>query len=127
MHLQFRCETTPKFISMCSPRSLRSVYVGSVTFVSLVQSNIAVALQGDVMTGAIATHLAWILSYQDRVQDPSKFPGGLPPLMLAAWGGCHIARVAAELSFAVHKRSMVAGDVIEKLAEAIDKLYGSKT
>ena len=84
-------------------------------------------MQGDVMTGAIATHLAWILTYKDRVEDPSKFPGGLPPLMLAAWGGCHIARVAAELSFAVHKRSMVAGDVIDKLGEAIDKLYGSKT
>ncbi|DBB02509.1 hypothetical protein WJX82_002911 [Trebouxia sp. C0006] len=83
--------------------------------------------QGDVMTGAIATHLAWILTYQERANDPSKFPGGLPPLMLAAWGGCHIARVAAELSFAIHKRSMVAGDVIDKLGEAVDKLYGSKT
>lgn len=78
------------------------------------------------MTGAIATHLAWILTYQERANDPAKFPGGLPPLMLAAWGGCHIARVAAELSFAIHKRSMVAGDVIDKLGEAVDKLYGSK-
>lgn len=78
------------------------------------------------MSGAIATHMAWIITYQKR-EDPSKFPGGVPPLMLAAWGGCHIARVAAELSFAVHKRSMVAGDVIEKLGEAVHKLYGSKT
>ena len=104
----------------------QNVLIVPVSFVCPLLSA-AVSLQGDVMSGAIATHLAWILTYQERVQDPSKFPGGLPPLMLAAWGGCHIARVAAELSFAVHKRSMVAGDVIDKLGEAIDKLYGSKT
>ena len=104
-----------------------SGFVGFAIIVPATCKGIPFVLQGDVMTGAIATHLAWILTYQDRVQDPSKFPGGLPPLMLAAWGGCHIARVAAELSFAVHKRSMVAGDVIDKLGEAIDKLYGSKT
>ena len=82
-------------------------------------------LQGDVMSGAIATHLAWIINYQKH-EEPSKFPGGLPPTTLAAWGGCHAARVAAEMSFKIHKRSMVAGDVIEKLGEAVDKLYGDK-
>lgn len=78
-----------------------------------------------MMTGAIATHLAWALTYQGMNKD-SKIPGGLSALMLAAWGGCHIARIAAKYSFAERHRSMVAGDVIEKLGQAIHELYGAK-
>ena len=80
------------------------------------------------MTGAIATHLAWAITYREMNKDSKdfQFPGGLSPLMLAAWGGCHIARVAAKHSFAERHRSMVAGDVIEKLGQAMQELYGAK-
>lgn len=80
------------------------------------------------MSGAIATHLAWALTH-DQIQEESsdsKLPEGLSPLHIAAWGGCNVARVAAQHSFAEHHRSMVAGDVILKLGQACHELYGKK-
>ena len=51
------------------------------------------------------------------------FPAGLPPPVLASYGGCLTARVAAEAAFQKKGRSMLAADVIEELGAAVDKLF----
>ena len=43
--------------------------------------------------------------------------------MLAAYGGCLTARTAAGAAFARKRRSMLAGDIIEELGDAVDRLF----
>jgi ATP-dependent NAD(P)H-hydrate dehydratase len=88
-------------------------------------------MQGDVMTGAIATHLGWVLHHMEREHNQPgseavkahKAPGDLPAHMLASYGGCLTARIAASHAFAAKKRAMVAGDVISELGRAVNELY----
>ncbi|KAK9827360.1 hypothetical protein WJX81_001002 [Elliptochloris bilobata] len=81
--------------------------------------------QGDVMSGCVAAFLSWAVNYgkQTGANQVRDFPGGLPPPVLASYGGCLTARVAAAAAFAKKGRSMLAADVIEELGAAVDKLF----
>ena len=81
--------------------------------------------QGDVTSGSTATMLAWATTYGSAkgLQKPEDFPGGLPPTMLAAYGGCYLVRRASEKAFRLKRRSMVAGDLIEHLGPAFAEIY----
>ena len=37
---------------------------------------------------------------------------GIPPLLLASYGGCFLVKKCAELAYSKHKRSMLAGDMV---------------
>lgn len=52
-----------------------------------------------------------------------EFPAGLPPPVLASYGGCLTARTAAAAAFQRRGRSMLAADVIEELGAAVDGLF----
>ena len=70
-------------------------------------------MQGDVLSGSIAAFLSWALQYgKDKgiEQAADKFPLGLKPHVLAAWGACCIARNAAARAYEKKGRSMLAGD-----------------
>ncbi|BDA48641.1 ATP-dependent (S)-NAD(P)H-hydrate dehydratase [Coccomyxa sp. Obi] len=81
--------------------------------------------QGDVLSGSIAAFMSWAVNYGEThgLKEASQYPGGLPPTLLAAYGGCLTARHAAKAAYAKKRRSMVAGDVIEELGDAVDSLF----
>ncbi|CAK0739311.1 hypothetical protein CVIRNUC_001155 [Coccomyxa viridis] len=81
--------------------------------------------QGDVLSGSTAAFLSWALQYGQEKgigQDASKYPLGLSPYVLAAWGACTIARNAAARAYEKKGRSMLALDVIEELGGSVDWL-----
>ena len=72
------------------------------------------------MSGSIATFLGWAHGY---LEATGKTPGDIPPAVLAAYGGCSVARRASKKCFAIKKRSMIAVDLIEHLGHSVDELY----
>jgi ATP-dependent NAD(P)H-hydrate dehydratase len=85
--------------------------------------------QGDVLSGTIATYIAWcstrVASTTDRKQHYSTSDGKtVPPLMLAAYGGCLTARIASRHAFQKQGRAMGATDVMAELGRTIDHDLG---
>lgn len=82
-------------------------------------------VQGDVLSGSIAAFMSWAVNFGQAhgLKEVSQYPGGLSPTVLAAYGGCLTARHAAAAAYAKKRRSMVAGDVIEELGNAVDNLF----
>ncbi|KAK9815408.1 hypothetical protein WJX72_003195 [[Myrmecia] bisecta] len=76
--------------------------------------------QGDVLSGCIAAFTSWATQYE---KEHGRASDGLPPLMLAAYGACFTARQAGAAAFAKKRRSLVAGDVIEEVGSAVDRLF----
>lgn len=66
--------------------------------------------QGDILSGCIATFLAW--SRSDNALLPER----------AAYAGCYIVRRTASLAFAKHRRAMGATDMIAELGHAVSEL-----
>ena len=60
------------------------------------------AVQGDVMSGSIATFLGWAHGY---LEATGKTPGDIPPAVLAAYGGCSVARQGLQEMFC-HKKEV---------------------
>lgn len=81
--------------------------------------------QGDVLSGSIAAFMSWAVNYGEthKLKEAAGYPGGLAPTVLAAYGGCLTARHAAAAAYGKKRRSMVAGDVIEELGDAVDRLF----
>ena len=82
------------------------------------------AVQGDVMSGSIATFLGWAHGY---LEATGKTPGDIPPAVLAAYGGCSVARRASKKCFAIKKRSMIAVDLLEHLGHSVDELFEAQS
>ena len=83
-------------------------------------------LQGDVLSGCIAAFTSWAVNHGGhKLGGKADYPESLPPTVLAAYGGCLTARTAAGAAFAKRRRSMLAGDVIEELGDAVDWLFDS--
>eukprot|EP00803_Ostreobium_quekettii_P010299 evm.model.scf_32EXC.5 EVM.evm.TU.scf_32EXC.5 scf_32EXC:129448-132375(-) len=87
--------------------------------------------QGDVLAGALAVFVSWAVGALARTNgDPHlKQSGsvGFPEskgwgevLLAAAFGACAVTRKAAATAFASRRRSMIAGDVIGALGEALE-------
>lgn len=74
-------------------------------------------LQGDILSGTIATMLAWTATLESRGGSVPQL--GIPSTVVASWGACLVVRTAACLAFQKKGRSMLAGDVIENLGSAI--------
>jgi len=73
--------------------------------------------QGDVLSGAIATFLAWV----DAADGSGDVPGGLAGA--AAYAGCCLTRAASKRAFAKHGRAMVGSDLIEHVGPAFAELF----
>lgn len=88
--------------------------------------------QGDVLSGTIATYIAWcstrIASNLSKNTEKHQYTTSdgktISPLMLAAYGGCLTTRLASRHAFEKQGRAMGATDVIAELGRSIDRDLG---
>ena len=71
--------------------------------------------QGDVLAGLSSTFAAWAAA-------KARTGGEAADMQQAALAACLVTRRAARAAFALRKRSMVAGDLIEHIGEVMEKL-----
>ncbi|TYZ57532.1 hypothetical protein PybrP1_005404 [[Pythium] brassicae (nom. inval.)] len=77
--------------------------------------------QGDVLTGAVATFVAWTKSASIATSD--EFGGN--PLLLAALGGSLVTRASSMEAFSLHGRSMTAPDVLQSVGRGFERAFPS--
>ncbi|KAJ3150816.1 hypothetical protein HDU89_002812 [Geranomyces variabilis] len=84
--------------------------------------------QGDLLSGACATFLAWGKNYQakawDHPADPvldKEFETRLP--LVAAWAACLLARSCSKAAFAKHRRAMTTSDLIEQIGSVFQSVF----
>ncbi|CAG8536719.1 462_t:CDS:10 [Paraglomus brasilianum] len=79
--------------------------------------------QGDILTGLIATFIAWGRAYENKLwnHDNSIQSSELP--VLASYAGCTIVRECSRVAFEEFGRSMQTSDLIPKIGPVLDKLY----
>jgi ATP-dependent NAD(P)H-hydrate dehydratase len=75
--------------------------------------------QGDVLAGTIAAFAAWARG-ADGGWGRGASPVDLSPLMVAAYSGCLVTRVAARRAYAAKGRAMGAPDLIAELGPTLD-------
>ncbi|KAI8591144.1 Ribokinase-like protein [Geranomyces variabilis] len=87
--------------------------------------------QGDLLSGACATFLAWGKNYQakawDHPADPvldKEFETRLP--LVAAWAACLLARSCSKAAFAKHRRAMTTSDLIEQIGPVFQSVFESE-
>lgn len=74
--------------------------------------------QGDILSGVIATFLAW--AKRTGVSKETK-----QNVMAAAWAGSAVTRMAARLAFAEHRRSTTTPDMLPRLGKAFEIVFPS--
>ncbi|GAB9468509.1 hypothetical protein Gpo141_00005825 [Globisporangium polare] len=74
--------------------------------------------QGDVLTGAIATFVAW-----SKNAHIAKEEFGGNPLLLAALGGSLVTRASALEAFEHYQRSMTAPDVLQSICKGFTRAF----
>lgn len=77
--------------------------------------------QGDTLSGALVTFMAWTEVYKERLWDTEPIDKNLH--IVAAWGASSVARTASKLAFAACGRAMGTTDVNNRVGEAFAKLY----
>ncbi|EFW99453.1 carbohydrate kinase-like protein [Grosmannia clavigera kw1407] len=87
--------------------------------------------QGDTLTGAIATFLAWRKAYLDGLWEEegagSKTQlGEQESVLLATFGGSAITRECSRLAFAKMGRSLQASDLTDEVHTAFLNLFGGE-
>lgn len=82
--------------------------------------------QGDTLTGALGTFLAWRKAYLDQIWDHENDLSPTELLGLAAYGGSAITRECSRLAFKEKGRSLQAGDLTEHVHTAFLNLIGEK-
>lgn len=90
-------------------------------------SNRRVGGQGDTLTGAIATLVAWSRNYHQGlwdIEEPHLDKDELT--VLACFAACSLVRAASEKAFERYGRSMQTSNVHEFLGEAYDEYYDSE-
>lgn len=81
--------------------------------------------QGDILAGSIATFIAWALSFLESARSSQEVVllPEINPMVLAAYGACLVTRTASAYAFGHKKRSMVAGDMLGQLGNAMEMLF----
>lgn len=89
-------------------------------------SNRRVGGQGDTLTGAVATLVAWSRNYHQGLWEVEKPHLNHDELtVLACFAACSLVRAASEKAFERYGRSMQTSNVHEFLGEAYDEYYDS--
>jgi ATP-dependent NAD(P)H-hydrate dehydratase len=78
--------------------------------------------QGDILTGVVATFLAWGKVYMDNTEDPNMIEKTNIP-MLASWGGSRIARECSRVAYQKHERAMLTSDMIAEVGPAFKRIF----
>ncbi|PPQ76253.1 hypothetical protein CVT26_008288 [Gymnopilus dilepis] len=79
--------------------------------------------QGDVLSGAVGTFMAWGKCYEDGAFGDRKVPASRIPL-LASIGGSILTRTVSRMAFLERGRSVITEDMIPKLGQAFEEVYG---
>ncbi|KIW07708.1 ATP-dependent (S)-NAD(P)H-hydrate dehydratase, variant [Verruconis gallopava] len=83
--------------------------------------------QGDTLTGAIGTFLAWRRAYLDKIWDHEGDLKEDELLALAAYAGSAVTRECSRLAFRSKGRSLQAGDLTDNVHEAFLNVIGENT
>lgn len=76
--------------------------------------------QGDLLSGSIATFYAWALNAEVRKVHSWS------PAIIAAYGGCRLARECSKRAFSKNGRSALTTDMIEEISASFGFLYEPK-
>ncbi len=78
-----------------------------------------------MLSGCTAVFVAWAMQAMPVGGDAlhCSDAGRIPPLLLAAYGGCLTTRHASRLAFQKRRRSMGATDVICELGTSVNELF----
>ncbi|KAG0309839.1 hypothetical protein BGZ98_005379 [Dissophora globulifera] len=79
--------------------------------------------QGDVLTGLIATSLAWGVGYEKEVWSHSHSVPKEKVAIVACFGACAINRECSRLAFVKHRRAMQASDVLAEIGPFFINFY----
>ncbi|PBK72417.1 Ribokinase-like protein [Armillaria solidipes] len=79
--------------------------------------------QGDILSGAVGTMLAWAKCYEDGAFGDKKLPVSRMPL-LAAIGGSMVTRTASRLAYAKQGRAVVTEDMIPEVGPSFAEVFG---
>jgi ATP-dependent NAD(P)H-hydrate dehydratase len=85
--------------------------------------------QGDLLTGSLATFLAWRKAYHEGGppgQSDSEKISEHESLGLAVYAASTLVRETSRRAFQKHRRSMVASDMLEEVAGAFEELFGEE-
>ena len=82
--------------------------------------------QGDTLTGAIATFVAWAQNYHRGLWDVSTNLSKQELRIIACFAAANVVREASRLAFASKRRAMQTSDVHNHLGEAYETLIGSE-
>ncbi|GAA5866843.1 hypothetical protein JCM8547_003582 [Rhodosporidiobolus lusitaniae] len=82
--------------------------------------------QGDVLSGAVGTFLAWGKNYEERDAKEDEDPI-LPHeiTLLSAYAASTLTRTASRLTFAEHKRAMQTGEMLGYVGKAFEEVFGT--
>ncbi|RUS29701.1 Ribokinase-like protein [Jimgerdemannia flammicorona] len=80
--------------------------------------------QGDILSGAIATFLAWGKAYEENVwkHDFNIRSADIP--ILASYAGCSLLRETARSAYARHGRAVLTSDMIGEIGAAFTRVFG---
>ncbi|KAG7439789.1 Ribokinase-like protein, partial [Guyanagaster necrorhizus] len=79
--------------------------------------------QGDILSGAVGTMLAWAKCYEDGAFGDRKLPISRMPL-LAAIGGSMVTRTASRRAYSRQGRSVVTEDMISEVGPSFAEVFG---
>ncbi|KAI1783536.1 Ribokinase-like protein [Ganoderma leucocontextum] len=79
--------------------------------------------QGDILSGAVGTVMAWGKCYETGAFGDGSIPPSRIPL-LAAVGGSLLTRTASRLTYTKQGRSMVTEDMLLELGHAFEQVFG---
>eukprot|EP01025_Chloroclados_australasicus_P051384 TRINITY_DN5980_c0_g2_i2.p1 TRINITY_DN5980_c0_g2~~TRINITY_DN5980_c0_g2_i2.p1 ORF type:complete len:364 (+),score=28.98 TRINITY_DN5980_c0_g2_i2:47-1138(+) len=81
--------------------------------------------QGDVLSGSIAVFATWGLKFEALLNKQNTQLVGLKnnPLILGAYGACHLVRATSHETFKSRRRSMVAGDLINNIGQMFNTIF----
>ncbi|KAF9095441.1 hypothetical protein BGX23_000494 [Mortierella sp. AD031] len=79
--------------------------------------------QGDILTGLIATSLAWGLAYEKDIWEHSHLVRQEDVALTACFGACVINRECSRLAFEKHKRALQSSDVLAEIGPFFHLFY----
>ncbi|KAJ7782004.1 Ribokinase-like protein [Mycena maculata] len=79
--------------------------------------------QGDVLSGAVGTMLAWAKCYEDGIFGDKSIPASRFPV-LAAVGGSVVTRTASRRAFYKEGRGVVTQDMLPEVGKSFAEVFG---
>lgn len=82
--------------------------------------------QGDILSGAVGTFLAWGKCYEDEAFGDGSVPSERIPI-LSATAGSMLTRTTSKIAFAQKGRSVITADMLGEVGQAFKEVFGDET